>query len=59
MDSDDLEPPKKGPKLKDLTPLSIEALHEYIADLELEIERVRGAIGQKNEAQNDAEKFFK
>ncbi len=59
MDTDDLEPEKKKPEQKNLEELSIEALEEYIADLEAEIARVREAIAGKQDARKGAETFFK
>ncbi|NQU57483.1 MAG: DUF1192 domain-containing protein [Rhodospirillales bacterium] len=59
MDTDDLEPDKKKPEQKDLEILSIEALAEYIAELETEIVRVRGAIALKIDAKSGADSFFK
>lgn len=59
MSFDDLEPQKKKPALKDLEVLSIEALHEYIAEMETEIDRVREAIKLKESAREGAEAFFK
>ena len=59
MDTDDLEPKKKKPEQKNLEVLSIEALGEYIDDLEAEIRRVRDAITGKQEARKGAETFFK
>jgi uncharacterized small protein (DUF1192 family) len=58
MDTDDLEPEKKKPKLKDLEEMSIEALQEYIAEMEAEIARVREAIAGKEDARTGAEVFF-
>ncbi len=59
MDTDDLEPPKKKAEQKDLEVMSIEALEEYIQELEGEIERVRGAIKLKEAARLGAESAFK
>ena len=59
MDTDDLEPEKKKPKLKDLEEMSIEALQEYIAEMEAEIARVREAIASKEDARTGADVFFK
>ena len=59
MDSDDLEPKKKKPEQKNLEVLSIEALEEYIGELEIEIARVREAIAGKQDARTGAEAFFK
>lgn len=59
MDLDDLEPRKQKPAPKNLDEMSIEALHDYIAEMEAEIERVRGAIKAKQAARAGAEAFFK
>ena len=59
MDTGDLEPQQQKPALKNLEEVSIEALAEYIAELEAEIARVREAIKGKKGAQSDADQFFK
>ena len=59
MDTEDLEPRAEAPKPKDLTVLSIEALNEYIVELESEIARVRVEIDGKEDARTGAETFFK
>ena len=59
MDSDDLEPEKKKLAPKNLDVMSIEALGEYIAELEAEIFRAQRAIAGKESAQAAAETFFK
>lgn len=59
MDTDDLEPPKPKPGKPDLEPMSIEALHEYIADMEAEIARARAAIAGKQGVRSHAEQLFK
>ncbi len=61
METDDLEPQHQKQKLepKNLEELSIEALGEYIAELEGEIARVREAISGKETARKGAERFFK
>ena len=59
MDIDDLEPQKQAKPKKDLEVMSIESLHEYIEELQAEIERARGAISQKQAARQGAEAFFK
>ena len=61
MDTDDLEPiaRKAKAKPKDLDVMSLEALDEYIAELETEIERVRAKITEKQGARNAAESVFK
>ncbi len=59
MNTDDLEPQKPKPAPKNLDEMSIEALGEYIADLETEILRVREAIKGREGAHTDADQFFK
>ena len=59
MDTDDLEPVRKQPQKRDLEPMSIAALHEYIAELETEIARVRAAIADKEGVRGSAEALFK
>jgi len=59
MDTDDLEPIQPKPAPKNLEEMSIEALKDYIRDLESEIERAREMIGRKEAAQTDADSFFK
>ena len=59
MDFDELEPVKKKPVVKDLDALSIEAIGEYIGELEAEIMRAREKITLKEKAREGAESFFK
>ncbi|NQU60959.1 MAG: DUF1192 domain-containing protein [Rhodospirillales bacterium] len=59
MDTDDLEPSVKKPAVKNLEEMSIEALQDYIAEMEGEISRVREAIAAKKEALSGAEGVFK
>lgn len=59
MDADDLEPQKQKPAPKNLEEMSIEALEEYIAELEAEIASIREAIAGKQDARAGAEQFFK
>ncbi len=59
MDWDDTEIPKKEVKPKNLEDLSIEALGDYIDELQCEIERVREAIKEKKLARDEAGSFFK
>ncbi len=59
MDADDLEPIKKKPALKSFDEMSIDALNEYIAGLQAEIERAKAAIAGKQSARQGAESFFK
>ena len=59
MDLEDLEPRNQKPPPKDLEIMSVEALHEYIGELEEEIARVREAIAAKEKARLGAESVFK
>ena len=59
MDTDELEPRKKKPVLKDLTVLSIADLEDYIADMNAEIDRARAMITTKQAALSGAAAFFK
>ena len=59
MDTDDLEPQKQKPAPKKLEEMSIEALGEYIDELEAEIARVRETIKGKKSALTAADHFFK
>lgn len=59
MDAEDLEPKKRKPTPRNLDEMSIEALHEYIAELEAEIERVRQSVGAKERARMGAEEIFR
>lgn len=59
MDERDLEPREKKPDLKNLEVLSIEALEDYIGELQAEIERVREEIKRKDSARSAAESVFR
>ena len=59
MEEQDLEPLHKKPKPKDLDVMSIDALKEYIASLEAEIERARAAITAKEQSRSAADAVFK
>jgi len=59
MDTDDLEPPVKKAELKNLEVMDIDALQNYIGELEAEISRVREAITAKESARDGAESIFK
>ena len=59
MDTDDLEPIVKKPEIKDLEVMSIEALGEYIDELQAEIKRVEVEIKLKKKARAGAEDVFK
>jgi len=59
MDIDDLEPRAQKAAPKDLDAMSIEALEEYIAGLQVEIARAEAAISAKKAARAGADAFFK
>lgn len=60
MNPDDLEPPKpKTVEPADLGTMSIEALQEYIAEREAEIERARAMIAKKQAARSAAASVFR
>lgn len=59
MDTDDLEPITPKKEIKNLEVMSIEALHDYIAEMEVEIQRVRDQIALKEKARLGAESVFK
>ena len=56
---EELEPQTKRPVLRDLELMSIDALHEYIVELNAEIDRARQAITVKEVAKGAAESAFK
>jgi uncharacterized small protein (DUF1192 family) len=59
LEDEDLAAQKQPPKKKDLTPLSIAELEDYIAAMEEEILRVREAIVAKRKQRGGAESLFK
>lgn len=59
IDLEELEPTKKKPQPRNLEIMSIEALGNYIGELESEIERVKAEIERKQGARAGAEAFFK
>ena len=59
MDEEDLLPQRKKPQLKDLSPLGLAELEDYIAGLEAEIERARAEIARKRAQKSGAEQLFK
>jgi uncharacterized small protein (DUF1192 family) len=57
---DEDEPPKpKGLVARELETMSIEALEDYIGELQSEIARVKTKIDAKQDARGAAEGFFK
>lgn len=59
MNENDLEPVTRKPDVKNLEVLSVEALADYIGELEAEIERVREEIKRKDSARSVAESVFR
>lgn len=59
MDINDLEPQKKAPQKRDLDPMSIEELEEYIVEMREEITRVEGNIEAKKKHRDGIEGLFK
>lgn len=59
MDLEELEPRREKPKPKDLEDMSIEALQDYIRELEEEIARAREAIATKEAARDSADSVFR
>jgi uncharacterized small protein (DUF1192 family) len=58
MFEEDSVKPKQPPK-PNLEIMSIQALHDYIGDLQAEIERARAMIRQKQGVRGEAESLFK
>ncbi len=59
MFDDELEPRNKQAQLKNLEPMSLEELKDYIVDLKSEIERAEGEIEKKIKSMEAASSFFK
>lgn len=59
MDEEDLEPLRATPKPRNLDPMSIEQLNEYIVELDAEIARVRAEIASKSAHLGTAEELFR
>ncbi len=59
MEEQDLEPRTQRKKPKDLEVMSIDALEDYIAEMEAEIERARAEIAAKKDHRSAAEDVFK
>jgi len=59
MDFEDLEPLKKKPVLRNLDPLSIDELQDYIAEMKAEIVRVEAKITAKQAHLSAASGLFK
>ncbi|MDB5405930.1 MAG: hypothetical protein JWL84_842 [Rhodospirillales bacterium] len=59
IEDEEREAHNKPPKKRDLVPLSIAELEAYIAEMEIEILRVREAIAAKRQQRSGAEGLFK
>ena len=59
MDTDDLNPRPVPERPADLGAMSIEALEEYVAGLELEIRRAEDVIESKKAARDSADAAFR
>ncbi len=59
IDPEDLEPRRGTAKPRDLERMSIDALQEYMAELEAEIERVQAMIAAKEAQKIQADAIFK
>jgi len=59
MDEEDLEPLRATPKPRNLEPMSIGQLNEYIAELNAEIARIRAEIAGKSAHLGVAEELFR
>lgn len=58
-EDDDQEPRTKKPQLKNLDPMSVDELRDYIAGLKAEIARVEDKIKAKQAHAAAAQTFFK
>ena len=59
LDTDDLEPKKVKPQLRELDTLSVGELQDYIEQLQAEIARAQAVIARKQNHRSGAEAFFK
>jgi uncharacterized small protein (DUF1192 family) len=59
MDIDDLEPKKRKPEARNLDPMSVEELREYIVELRAEIMRVEANLTSKTAHLTAAAGLFK
>jgi uncharacterized small protein (DUF1192 family) len=58
INPDDLDLPRPATKLRDLQPMSVEELTDYIASLEIEIARAEAMIAQKQAHKSGVEALF-
>ncbi|MBK8158910.1 MAG: DUF1192 domain-containing protein [Rhodospirillaceae bacterium] len=59
MDTDDLDPKTKRPKLRNLDPMGVEELQAYIGELRQEIARIEADIAKKKQHLSAAASLFK
>ncbi|WP_374307045.1 DUF1192 domain-containing protein [Dongia sp.] len=59
MDMDDLDPKTKKPQKRNLEPLGVAELENYIGELREEIARVEADIARKKKHLSAAESLFK
>ncbi len=59
MFDDDLDPKKKPSKLKNLEPMSVDELQDYVEALKAEILRAEADIAKKKAYSQAASSFFK
>lgn len=59
MFDDDNEPLKKTPQVKNLEPMSVDELHNYIKEMKEEIIRVEDEIKRKEAHMDAASSIFK
>ncbi len=58
LNPDDLDPPKPKEKRRDLQPMSVEELEDYIASLQAEIARADETIARKKAHRDGIEALF-
>jgi len=58
INPDDLDPPRPKTALRDLQPMSIQELEDYISSLEEEIARADAMIAKKQAHKNGVEGLF-
>ena len=59
MEDDDFGPRVEQPEPKILAAMSIEALREYVVELEAEIARAKAVIADKEHARSAADSVFR
>lgn len=58
INPDEFEPRNAKPKLRDLGPMSVGELHDYIAELDAEIARAEAAIAKKEAHRSGIDALF-